>query len=155
MKLILTQEVSNLGAAGDVVEVKDGYGRNYLMPRGFAIRWTKGAEKQIDTIKKARSARDVRDAGQAEVDDELGAIASLARGMHAGRYRPELGHRLDEARQQARMGRGRDEVIGTYRSGLGVRGYGSSDSGCHRNPQQGDRELNEWRQPGALRQPGQ
>ena len=66
MKLILTQEVSNLGAAGDVVEVKDGYGRNYLMPRGFAIRWTKGAEKQIDTIKKARSARDVRDAGQAE-----------------------------------------------------------------------------------------
>ncbi len=66
MKLILTQEVSNLGAAGDVVEVKDGYGRNYLMPRGFAIRWTKGAEKQIDTIKKARSARDVRDASHAE-----------------------------------------------------------------------------------------
>jgi large subunit ribosomal protein L9 len=66
MKLILTQEVSNLGAAGDVVEVKDGYGRNYLMPRGFAIRWTKGAEKQIDTIKKARSARDVRDVTHAE-----------------------------------------------------------------------------------------
>ena len=34
MKLILTQEVSNLGAPGDVVEVKDGYGRNYLVPRG-------------------------------------------------------------------------------------------------------------------------
>ncbi|MGH3508256.1 MAG: 50S ribosomal protein L9 [Nocardioidaceae bacterium] len=66
MKLILTQEVSNLGAPGDVVEVKDGYGRNYLMPRGFAIRWTKGAEKQIDTIKNARSARDVRDESQAE-----------------------------------------------------------------------------------------
>ncbi len=43
MKLILTQEVSNLGAPGDIVEVKDGFGRNYLMPRGFAIRWTKGA----------------------------------------------------------------------------------------------------------------
>ena len=66
MKLILTQEVTNLGAPGDVVEVKDGYGRNYLMPRGFAIRWTRGAEKQIDSIKNARSAREVNDLGRAE-----------------------------------------------------------------------------------------
>ena len=47
MKLILTQEVTGLGAPGDVVEVKDGYGRNYLVPRGLAITWTRGAEKQI------------------------------------------------------------------------------------------------------------
>jgi len=66
MKLILTQEVSSLGAPGDVVEVKDGYGRNYLVPRGFAIRWTKGAEKQIASIKKARSAREVSDLGHAD-----------------------------------------------------------------------------------------
>ncbi len=66
MKLILTQEVSNLGAPGDVVEVRDGYGRNYLVPRGHAIRWTKGAEKQIDSIKKARSVREVRDLGHAD-----------------------------------------------------------------------------------------
>ena len=66
MKLILTQEVSNLGAPGDVVEVKDGFGRNYLVPRGLAIRWTKGAEKQIDSIKKARSVREVRDLGHAD-----------------------------------------------------------------------------------------
>jgi large subunit ribosomal protein L9 len=65
MKLILTHEVDNLGAPGDVVEVKDGYGRNYLLPRGFAIAWTKGAEKQIDTIRKARKAREVRDLGHA------------------------------------------------------------------------------------------
>jgi len=45
MKLILTQEVSGLGAPGDIVEVKDGYGRNFLIPRGFAIRWTKGGEQ--------------------------------------------------------------------------------------------------------------
>ena len=45
MKLILTQEVGGLGAPGDIVEVKDGYGRNYLVPRGFGIRWTKGGEK--------------------------------------------------------------------------------------------------------------
>ena len=60
MKLILTQEVTGLGAPGDVVEVKDGYGRNYLLPRGFAIKWTKGAEKQIDGIKRARDAREIR-----------------------------------------------------------------------------------------------
>ncbi|MBA3990223.1 MAG: 50S ribosomal protein L9 [Propionibacteriales bacterium] len=75
MKLILTQEVSSLGAPGDVVEVKDGYGRNYLMPRGFAIRWTKGTEKQIDSIKKARSVRDVRDLGHAdEIKSQLEAL---------------------------------------------------------------------------------
>jgi large subunit ribosomal protein L9 len=75
MKLILTQEVSSLGAPGDVVEVKDGYGRNYLMPRGFAIRWTKGAEKQIDSIKKARSVREVRDVTHAdEIKSQLEAL---------------------------------------------------------------------------------
>jgi large subunit ribosomal protein L9 len=66
VKLILTQEVSALGAPGDIVEVKDGYGRNYLMPRGLAIGWTKGAEKQIQSIKKARSVRDVCDLGLAD-----------------------------------------------------------------------------------------
>lgn len=66
MKLILTHEVTGLGAPGDVVEVKDGYGRNYLLPRGFAIQWSRGAEKQIETIRKARSAREVRDLGHAE-----------------------------------------------------------------------------------------
>jgi large subunit ribosomal protein L9 len=66
MKLILTQEVPNLGAPGDVVDVKDGFGRNYLMPRGLAIRWTRGAEKQIDSIKKARSVREVRDLDHAD-----------------------------------------------------------------------------------------
>jgi large subunit ribosomal protein L9 len=66
MKLILTQEVTELGSPGDVVEVKDGYGRNYLVPRGLAIAWTKGGEKQVATIKRARGARDVRDLGHAQ-----------------------------------------------------------------------------------------
>jgi large subunit ribosomal protein L9 len=65
MKLILTQEVTGLGSAGDVVEVKDGYGRNFLIPRGFGLRWTRGGEKTIDSIKKARDARAVRDADHA------------------------------------------------------------------------------------------
>jgi large subunit ribosomal protein L9 len=66
MKLILTQEVTGLGAPGDVVEVKDGYARNYLVPRGFGIRWTKGGEKTIQSIKAARSSRAVRDLDHAQ-----------------------------------------------------------------------------------------
>lgn len=61
MKLILTQEVDGLGAPGDVVVVKDGYGRNYLIPRGLGMRWTRGGEKTIESIKTARSARAARD----------------------------------------------------------------------------------------------
>jgi large subunit ribosomal protein L9 len=66
MKLILTQEVTGLGAPGDVVEVKDGYGRNFLVPRGAAIRWTRGAEKTVESIKKARTARAARDHDSAD-----------------------------------------------------------------------------------------
>jgi large subunit ribosomal protein L9 len=59
MKLILTQDVNGLGAPGDVVEVKDGYGRNYLLPRGLATAWTKGGEKQVAQIQRARAVREV------------------------------------------------------------------------------------------------
>ena len=60
MKLILTADVDNLGAPGDTVEVKDGYGRNYLLPRGLAIVATRGAEKQVEGIRRAQEARAVR-----------------------------------------------------------------------------------------------
>ncbi len=66
MKLILTQDVNGLGAPGDVVEVKDGYGRNYLLPRGLATGWTKGGEKQVAQIKRAREVREVRDLDSAQ-----------------------------------------------------------------------------------------
>ena len=61
MKLILTQEVDGVGAAGDIVEVKDGYGRNFLIPRGFGIRWSRGAERTVDQIKSARASKALRD----------------------------------------------------------------------------------------------
>lgn len=88
MKIILTQEVENLGAAGDVVEVKDGYGRNYLIPRGFGIRWTRGAQAQADSIKAARSARAVRDeAHAAEIKAKLegGAVDVKVKAGQGGR----------------------------------------------------------------------
>ncbi|GAA2383928.1 50S ribosomal protein L9 [Streptomyces glaucosporus] len=65
MKIILTNEVSGLGNAGDVVEVKDGYARNYLLPRGFAIRWTKGGEKDVEQIRRARKIREIATIEQA------------------------------------------------------------------------------------------
>ena len=61
MKLILTREVAGLGHAGYVVTVKDGYARNFLLPRGSAIAWSKGGETQIAGIRRARQARDIRD----------------------------------------------------------------------------------------------
>jgi large subunit ribosomal protein L9 len=75
MKLILTREVAGLGLAGDIVDVADGYGRNFLVPRGAAINWTKGAEKQIVQIKRARDAREIRDLGHArEIKSELESL---------------------------------------------------------------------------------
>jgi large subunit ribosomal protein L9 len=66
MKLILTTDVTGLGGPGDLVEVKDGYGRNYLLPRGLAIMATKGAEKNVRTIRRAQDARRVRDLDHAK-----------------------------------------------------------------------------------------
>ena len=83
MKLILTAEVDHLGSAGDLVEVKDGYGRNYLLPRGLAITATRGAERQANEIRRAREVKTVRDhehAGELKAAIEgLGTVSLLAR----------------------------------------------------------------------------
>ena len=60
MKVILTHEVSGLGTAGDVVDVKDGYARNYLFPRKLGTSWTAGGQKQVDSILKARESRTIK-----------------------------------------------------------------------------------------------
>lgn len=76
MKLILTHEVDGLGAPGDIVEVKDGYGRNFLVPRSLAMPWSRGAEKQITQIKRARDARAIRGVEHAnEVKNQLEGLA--------------------------------------------------------------------------------
>ncbi|GIJ00603.1 LSU ribosomal protein L9P [Sediminihabitans luteus] len=71
-KLILTHEVTGLGEPGDVVDVKDGYARNYLVPRNLATPWSKGAESQVSAIRKARKAREI-----ASLDDAKAARDSL------------------------------------------------------------------------------
>jgi len=85
MKLILTSDVANLGAPGDIVEVRDGYGRNYLLPQGKAIVASRGAEKQIATIKRAQLAREIRGAEHAkEVKVALEALAISITGRATG-----------------------------------------------------------------------
>ncbi|WP_062077217.1 50S ribosomal protein L9 [Demequina globuliformis] len=65
-KLILTHEVSGLGIAGDVVDVKDGYARNYLVPRKLATPWSAGAEKQIDAMRKSQRAKEIASVEEAQ-----------------------------------------------------------------------------------------
>ncbi|MFE2373350.1 50S ribosomal protein L9 [Streptomyces sp. NPDC059398] len=75
MKIILTHEVAGLGSAGDVVDVKDGYARNYLVPRGFAIRWTKGGEQDVAQIRRARKIHEIATIEQAnEVKAKLEGV---------------------------------------------------------------------------------
>jgi large subunit ribosomal protein L9 len=88
MKLILTQEVTGLGTPGDIVEVKDGYGRNYLVPRGLATAWTRGGEKQVSTIRAARTAREVKsldEAQQIRAALESRTVKLIARAGASGR----------------------------------------------------------------------
>jgi large subunit ribosomal protein L9 len=61
MKVVLRNDVDNLGKKGDIVEVADGYARNYLVPRGLALRASRGAQKQADAMRRNREARDKRE----------------------------------------------------------------------------------------------
>ncbi|WP_134426066.1 50S ribosomal protein L9 [Mycobacterium ulcerans] len=79
MKLILTADVDHLGSVGDTVEVKDGYGRNFLLPRGMAIVASQGAQKQADEIRRSRETKAVRDREHAnEIKTAIQALGSVA-----------------------------------------------------------------------------
>jgi large subunit ribosomal protein L9 len=87
-KLILTHEVSGLGSAGDIVEVKGGYARNYLVPQGLATAWTRGGQKQVDQIAKARKARAAASLEEAQAQKarlEAQAVRIPVRTGQAGR----------------------------------------------------------------------
>lgn len=66
MKIVLRSDVDNLGNKGDLVDVADGYARNFLVPKGLAIRATPGIQKQADAMRRNRDARDRRDRESAE-----------------------------------------------------------------------------------------
>src|SRR6478672_10807590 len=88
MKVILTHEVSSLGNPGDVVDVKDGYARNFLFRRGLATAWTKGGQKQVDAIAKGREVREVKTLEEAKSikgNLENGTVKVVAHAGAAGR----------------------------------------------------------------------
>ena len=66
MKLILTQNVQDLGGKGDVVDVAEGYGRNYLVPRGYAVKATRGALRQAESMQRARVEAESKALAEAE-----------------------------------------------------------------------------------------
>ena len=84
MKVILTHEVSGLGAAGDVVDVKDGYARNFLFRRDLATAWTKGGQKQVDAIAKGREVRAVKSLEEAQSIKGNLEAAPVTVAAHAG-----------------------------------------------------------------------
>lgn len=84
MKVILTHEVSNLGAAGDVVDVKDGYARNFLFRRGLATPWTKGGQQQVDAIARGRESRAVKSLEEATSYKGTLEAATVTVTAHAG-----------------------------------------------------------------------
>lgn len=126
MRIILKEEVDNLGLPGDVVEVADGYARNYLIPRGLAIRATPGAMKEAEAITRARKAREAKTLQQAEAYraileartlripvrvDEHGHLYGSVRAEDVVRVLKERGHDIDRRRVELR---GPIKELGTY-----------------------------------------
>jgi large subunit ribosomal protein L9 len=88
MKIVLREDVENLGNKGDLVEVADGYARNYLVPKGLALKASRGAEKQAESMRRNRDARDKREREAAEaVASQLSGrtVTVLARAGDGGK----------------------------------------------------------------------
>ncbi|MFZ9992991.1 MAG: 50S ribosomal protein L9, partial [Opitutales bacterium] len=126
MKLILTAEVDDLGLAGDVVEVADGYGRNYLLPRGLAILATRGAMKEAQALTRSRKAREAKtlagaNAAKAALEarplrigarvDERGGLYGSVTAVDVHRVLRERGHEVERKRVALKGGL---KQIGTY-----------------------------------------
>ncbi|GAB3287026.1 50S ribosomal protein L9 [Parasphingorhabdus pacifica] len=95
MKIILTADVTGLGESGDIVEVRDGHARNLLLPRGLAIVATKGAQKQVETIRRTQEARRVRNLEHArelkQQLNDLGAVKLTAKVSKQGKLFGSIG----------------------------------------------------------------
>jgi large subunit ribosomal protein L9 len=87
MKIVLRADVEHVGQKGDIVDVADGYARNFLVPRGLALRATAGVEKQADAMRRSRDARDrhAREAAQAIAEQLAPTIRVEARAGEGGR----------------------------------------------------------------------
>ncbi|MFP4634860.1 MAG: 50S ribosomal protein L9 [Nitriliruptoraceae bacterium] len=126
MKVILKSEVDNLGLAGDVVDVADGYGRNYLLPRGLAIVATKGAMKEAkailrsrkakesETLDEAQEAKDILESRTLRIAarvDERGSLYGSVSSQDIHRVLKERGHDIERKRIELK---GTIKRIGSY-----------------------------------------
>ena len=126
MKVILKQEVDNLGLAGDVVDVANGYGRNYLLPRGMAIVATRGAMREAEALTRSRKAVEAKTLGSAEASkdaienrtlqikvrvDERGHLYGSVGVNDIHRVLKERGHQIEKKRIDLK---GTIKEIGTY-----------------------------------------
>ncbi|MFA9443844.1 50S ribosomal protein L9 [Egicoccus sp. AB-alg6-2] len=126
MKVILKDEVDNLGLAGDVVDVADGYGRNFLLPRGLAILATKGAMKEAEALTRSRKAKESKTIGSAQAArdaleartlriearvDERGNLYGSVSANDVQRVLRERGHEIERKRIELK---GTIKAIGTY-----------------------------------------
>jgi large subunit ribosomal protein L9 len=84
MKVILQKSVDKLGHPGDLVEVADGYARNYLMPRGLAVKASKGAVKHVESLRRAHAVRVDKAKSEAEGVAQRLAATPIKVLAHAG-----------------------------------------------------------------------
>ena len=128
-KIILTHEVTGLGEPGDVVEVKDGYARNFLVPRNLATPWTKGAEKDVTAIRKARKAREIATLDDAKaIRDSLQSkpVVVVGQGRRVGpsvrcRHDRRDRRRGQEVRRARRSTSGRSRSVSRSRPSASTR----------------------------------
>ncbi|MFT0762008.1 50S ribosomal protein L9 [Actinomyces sp. F1_1611] len=84
-KVVLNRDVEKLGSAGEVVEVRDGYARNYLIPRGYAVKWTKGAQRHIDQIVESRRRHEIASVEDAiAIREQIGGLDQVSVTRKAG-----------------------------------------------------------------------
>lgn len=83
-KLILTQEVSGLGSAGDIVQVRAGYARNYLLPNGVATVWTAGGEREVERQNAQRKNQQIATLEEAQAQRETLQSAPVDVAVRAG-----------------------------------------------------------------------
>ncbi len=107
MRVILKRDVDNLGGAGDIVDVADGYGNNYLVPRGLAMRATRGAVKDAQAIRQARQRREARsleEAGELKARLESAVVTIVARAGEDGTLYGSVGNRDVAEAVRAQLG---------------------------------------------------
>src|SRR5690625_6988947 len=114
-KLILTHEVAGLGEPGDVVEVKDGYARNYLVPRKLATPWDAGTEKQVASIRAARKARELATIEEAQAIkaslQSKTAVVSARAGQGGRLFGAVTGSDIAERSEERRVGKERSTPL--------------------------------------------